>query len=174
MRWRGHVFGQRSVGSSSSSALAWSWAVGRGVDADGVESGVAEQLSDDDEVGAAADEGGGEGCGRWFGRPGPALSAIWRKMPLVAPAVLSSVGLQALVAPFERIPVAPLIETEPFGKLSRRSASSRCLCCDALTATIGGEARPLSPHPDRRTQTWVGAKPLSECRNSATKRKGTS
>ena len=28
MRWRGHVFGQRSVGSSSS-ALAWSWAVGR-------------------------------------------------------------------------------------------------------------------------------------------------
>src|SRR5664279_385068 len=60
MRWRGHVFGQRSVGSSSS-ALAWSWAVGRGVDADGVESGVAEQLSDDDEVGAAADEGGGDG-----------------------------------------------------------------------------------------------------------------
>src|SRR5664279_534122 len=88
MRWRGHVFGQRSVGSSSSSALAWSGAVGRGVDADGVESGVAEQLSDDDEVGAAADEGGAEGCGRWFGRPGPALSAIWRKMPLVAPAVV--------------------------------------------------------------------------------------
>ena len=27
-RWRGHVFGQRSLGSSSS-ALAWSWAVGR-------------------------------------------------------------------------------------------------------------------------------------------------
>jgi len=29
MRWRGHVFGQRSVVGSSSSALAWSWAVGR-------------------------------------------------------------------------------------------------------------------------------------------------
>ena len=43
--------------------------------------------SDDDEVGAAADEGGGEGCGRWFGRPGQALSAIWRKMPL-APRVV--------------------------------------------------------------------------------------
>src|SRR5664280_2261469 len=88
------------------------------------------------------------------------------------PQPLSSVGLQALVAPFERIPVAPLIETEPFGKLSRRSASSRCLCCDALTATIGGRPRPLSPHPDQRTQTWVGAKPLSECRNSATKTEG--
>lgn len=40
---------------------------GSGVDADGVESGVAEQLSDDDEVGAAADEGGGEGVSKDVG-----------------------------------------------------------------------------------------------------------
>jgi hypothetical protein len=39
---------------------------GSGVDADGVESGVAEQFSDDDEVGAAADEGGGAGYLPWI------------------------------------------------------------------------------------------------------------
>jgi hypothetical protein len=36
---------------------------GAGVGADGVEAGVAEQVGDDNKVGAAADECGGEGVG---------------------------------------------------------------------------------------------------------------